>query len=575
MENQRSILIFAFAVASYFLFLAWQDDYAVTATTPTKTEQEVTQSEQIPTSFEENVIDQESSVPDDNLEPQAAEMQPDTTTKNSVGTTNRTQLITVTTDVLELKIDLRGGNVVHSSLLKYPLVKGQSAPVTILKKNSQRTYISQSGLLGDTTPDGGKTNAIFNAEADTFKLTGDQELIEIPLTWVNSDGVKFTKTWKLRKGSYLIELDYKVDNQSNTKLNTKLYAQLLRDQLPVETQQDGLGMRAYLGTAYSTDEELYNKYDFEDIADEKLNIQTEGGWVAILQHYFISAWVPEQKQKNRIYSSKVKDNVIIGTTQKDAVTIAPGTSYHFKAGLYIGPKIQKELAKIAEGLDLTVDYGVLWWIGQPIFWVLSFLHSIVGNWGFSIILVTVVVKLFLYPLSNAQYRSFGKMRKIQPKMQRLKERYGDDRQKMGQETMKLYKKEGVNPLGGCFPLLIQMPVFFALYWVLMESVEIRQAPFMLWIDDLSLKDPLFILPLIMGASMWLMQKMQPTAASMDPMQQKIMQFMPVMMTVFFFFFPSGLVLYWVVNNLLSIAQQTFVTKMMEREDHKKEQKSKS
>ena len=238
----------------------------------------------------------------------------------------------------------------------------------------------------------------------------------------------------------------------------------------------------------------------------------------------------------------------------------------------MGPKVQKQLAEIAPGLDLTVDYGVLWWIGQPIFWLMTLLHSVFGNWGVAIIMVTVIVKLLLFPLSNAQYKSFAKMRKLQPKLAALKERYGDDRQKMSQAMMELYKKEKVNPLGGCFPLLLQMPVFFALYWVLLESVELRQAPFFGWIHDLSQQDPYYILPLLMGASMYLMQKMQPTAPNMDPAQQKIMQFMPVMMTVFFLFFPAGLVLYWLTNNILSIVQQVAVTKMMEQDEPRKASK---
>ena len=566
MEKQRSVLIFAFAIVSYFLFIAWQEDYSVTSA---PVEATTSVEETIPSYVEESPVE-ESTVPQESLAEQAS-----STPEIMEVAVQRAALITVTTDLLQIKIDPRGGDIVESSLLKYPLVKGQDQPVRLLKRNRDRTYVAQSGLLGKNTPDGSNKKALFKVSANEFTLQEGEEIVEVLLTWTNSEGVTFNKIWRLKRDSYLVDLEYQVVNKSNTSLNTKLYTQLMRDQLEVDTKQEGLGMRAYLGTAYSTDDELYNKYDFEDIVDEKLSVQTQGGWVAILQHYFLSAWVPTQQQANKIYSLTSGEKIVIGTIQINTESVAPGTEHKFKAGLYIGPKIQDDLAKIAKGLDRTVDYGVLWWIGEPIFAVLSFLQTIVGNWGFSIILVTFVVKLFLYPLSNAQYRSFGKMRRIQPKMQLLKERYGDDRQKMGQETMKMYKKEGVNPLGGCLPLLVQMPVFFALYWVLMESVEIRQAPFIFWIDDLSLKDPLYILPLVMGASMWLMQKMQPTAANMDPMQQKIMQFMPVMMTAFFFFFPSGLVLYWVVNNLLSIGQQTFVTKMMEREDANRAKAKKS
>ncbi len=565
MLNQRGLLIFLFAILSYFMFFTWQEDHKK-VDQPVKespVEQQITTGS-IPTMDEAS---NPSSVPDISLE-QETEKQP----RKKLQITNNNQLITVTTDVLEVKINRVGGDIVSAKLLKFPQEKQHpEIPVTLLTHINGRVYIAQSGLIGKNTPDGSTKKATFVTPEKKYQLE-DQEFLEVPLKWVNPQGIVFTKKYIFRRTSYDIKLDYQVFNKSEEKFNTRLYTQLYRDQLGTEESRSGVGMRSFLGAAYSTDETLYEKMKFDDFAEDKIKITTKEGWVAIIQHYFVTAWVPEDKTKNEIYSLTVGKNIVIGLVQKTEAVL-PGENKSFKADLYVGPKNQQALAKIAKGLDLTIDYGILWWIGQPIFAILKFLHSLVGNWGVAIVLVTMVVKALLFPLSNAQYRSFGKMRKIQPKMQALKQRYGDDRQKMGQETMKLYKKEGVNPLGGCLPLVIQMPVFFALYWVLMESVEIRQAPFIFWIHDLSMKDPLFILPILMGLSMFLMQKMQPTAANMDPMQQKIMQFMPVVMTAFFLFFPAGLVLYWVVNNTLSIVQQTYVTRKMEKEDLKKTTKN--
>jgi len=346
-----------------------------------------------------------------------------------------------------------------------------------------------------------------------------------------------------------------------------VYTQLKREP---ETQSSGyMGMSAYVGSAYGTKDKKFQKYSFDDIKENRLTATTEGGWVSFLQHYFISAWVPETTKNNLLYSNFVNGNQYIIGVQQPAFTVAPGQSHSDKSTLYIGPKIQGELEKIANGLDLTVDYGFLWWLGKPIFWLLTILHDLFKNWGVAIILVTVMVKLILYPLANAQYRSFAKMRILAPKLQSLKERHGDDRQAMSQAMMDLYRKEKVNPLGGCLPILLTMPVFLALYWVLMESVELRHAPFMLWITDLSVKDPFYVLPVLMGISMWVTQKMQPMSPTMDPMQQKMMQYLPVIMSVFFLWFPAGLVLYWLVNNLLSIAQQYYITQKIEAEAARK------
>lgn len=548
MDAKRSVLLLIFAVTSYLLFVNWQQTYHGAAK-------------------KVNSPEQSTVLPEASVEPGAAV--PETTeAPQGQSPSSENTLLTVETDVLRLKIDTRGGDVVEAALLKYPeRLNEKDNPVRILTRNGGHHYVAQAGVVGLASPDG-KQKALFTAPQKYFRLASDQSVLVVPLSWTNEQGVRFTKTYRLQRGSYQITLDYQIENKSNTIQKAQLFTQLVRDTEHAPEDSQGLGMRAYLGAAFSTEDKRYEKYNFDDIREKPLKLATHGGWVAILQHYFLSAWVPRSEGVNRIYTLTPDRYIAIGIMQP-MVQIKPGTQAQFKADLYVGPKIQETLAEIAPGLDLTVDYGVLWWIGQPLFWLMKAFYSLVGNWGVAIILVTIVVKLLLFPLSNAQYRSFAKMRKLQPKLQALKERYGDDRQKMSQAMMELYRKEKVNPLGGCLPLLLQMPVFFALYWVLLESVELRHAPFFAWIQDLSAQDPYYVLPLLMGVSMWVMQKMQPTAPNMDPMQQKIMQFMPVMMTVFFLFFPSGLVLYWLVNNTLSIIQQVVITRMMEKDELRK------
>lgn len=317
----------------------------------------------------------------------------------------------------------------------------------------------------------------------------------------------------------------------------------------------------FLGAAIREEDKNYAKYDFGDMEDESIRTTVQGGWVAMVQHYFVSAWVPPAEDKNvfSLRKRSTKDLYLMDFTGR-RLSVAPGGFGEYRAQFYVGPKDQQRLSELADYLDLTVDYGVLWMLAKPLFAGLKMIQSVLGNWGWSIILLTLVIKIFLYPLSAASLKSMAKMRNLQPEMARLKELYGDDRQKMSQELMGLYKKEKVNPAGGCFPMLLQMPVFLALYWVLLESVEIRHSPWIFWIQDLSAKDPFFVLPIIMGASMMLMQKMQPMPT--DPMQAKVMQFLPIMFTFFFMIFPAGLVLYWTVNNLLSMAQQWYVNRQL-------------
>ncbi len=322
-------------------------------------------------------------------------------------------------------------------------------------------------------------------------------------------------------------------------------------------------MPTYRGAAYSTQDDRYNKYGFDDIEDERLRETTVGGWVGMLEHYFVSAWVPPQDETNTLYSLMVNGQYAIIGYKGASSTVESGQALTLSSTLYLGPKDQDRLAELARGLDLTVDYGPLWMISKYLFKLLQILHDLVGNWGVAIILITIIVKGAMYWLTKKQYESMAKMRNLAPKMQQLKDRFGDDRQKMSQAMMELYRKEKVNPMGGCFPLLLQMPIFLALYWVLLESVELRHAGFILWITDLSVMDPYFVLPVLTGASMWMLQKLQPTTMT-DPMQQKIMQWMPVMMSIFFIWFPAGLVLYWLISNVITLIQAKMIYASMEK-----------
>lgn len=555
MESSRGILLLALAFITFLLYQEWQADYGVQP----KVEQQTVTSE--PAASTNGIPDVSKPVQPNSSVSGIPEV---TSTDATSETVASTQLVSLKSDVLSIKVNTHGGDVVAATLLQFnQKLNDPSEKVDLLTQNNGRVFIAKSALLGDGAPDTAAKRATYEVVESTSS-NGEHKLV---LRWVNDDGVEFLKTFQLADGHYDIDVSYQVNNTSDRQLDYQLMTQMNRDQLVVDAGDTGFGLQAYTGAAYSDDEYKYEKHDFDEMKEEPLKSKTTGGWVAFLQHYFLAAWIPNQDSINQLHLFYDNDSdFAVARIFQQWESVSPGTSKDISAKLYLGPKDQEELAKIAEGLDLTVDYSIFWWIGQPIFWLLTFFHKyVIGNWGVAIILVTVTVKAALYPLASAQYRSFAKMRMLSPKLQQLKERYGDDRQKMSMAMMDLYKKEKVNPMGGCLPLLIQMPVFLALYWVLLESYEIRHAPFMLWIQDLSAKDPYFILPILMGISMWGMQKLQPTAATMDPMQQKIMQFLPIMMTVFFMFFPAGLVLYWLVNNLLSIAQQLYITNKIEKQ----------
>ena len=546
MESQRSFLIIGLALVSFLLWQSWQKDYGPQPVVPVEQQQTQETSQGVP-SFNENGSE---DVPSSDSVPAA---QPIAAAQSS----NR--IIEVKTDTLDLRIDLLGGDVVSADLLKFPVEQGSDIPYSLLRSGNG-LYVAQSGLIGAQGPDASSSGRpVYNAQSDYYEMTGDT--LVIPLTWKNNQGLSVTKTFTFTKGQYDVNVSYSVENGTGSAATVQPYAQLKQ---VMEFEDDSnMFMPTYRGAAYSTEDDRYQKYSFDEIEDDNLRETTKAGWVGMLEHYFVSAWVPSQEQTNTLYSRNLKNQYAVIGVLSPSESVAPGETKTLASTLYMGPKDQESLAKIARGLDLTVDYGILFWISQPLFALLTFLHSLVNNWGVAIILITIVVKGAMYWLTKKQYESMARMRNLAPKMQQLKDRFGDDRQKMSQAMMELYRKEKLNPMGGCLPLLLQMPIFLALYWVLMESVELRHADFVLWITDLSTKDPYFVLPILTGASMYLLQKLQPTTIT-DPMQQKIMQWMPVAMSVFFLWFPAGLVLYWLVSNVITLVQAKMIYASMEK-----------
>lgn len=476
----------------------------------------------------------------------------------------RAQLVMVETDRLQVKIDTHGGDIVKVALPKYAAQLNSDQPLVLLNRNDALTYVAQSGLVGPNGTDlPSGERPVYAVEQTEYRL-GDDDQVQVDLS-LNQDGVRIIKRFIFHRDSNLVDVNYLVDNQSTQLWTAHLYGQIKRDSFD-PNPSGGFGMRSFLGVSTTRLDENYVKYDLDRIAEERVNFERPGGWLAMVQHYFISAWIPDADNLNRYSFRKLpnRDIYLFGFTGP-AVQVQPGEQAVIEADFYAGPKNIFRLDDIAPYLELTIDYGPLWFLCLPLFYFLSWIHGFVGNWGVSIILLVVAVKAAFFHLSATSFRSMAKMRKFAPKMTELKERYGDNRQKFSEEMIKLYKKEKINPMKGCLPMLVQMPVFISLYWVLMESVELRHAAF-LWIPDLSVKDPFFILPLVYGATFFFQMKLNPPAQ--DPTQQKIMQMMPIFFTIMFMFFPAGLVLYWVVNGILSIAQQWFITRQIERGEDK-------
>ena len=549
MDWKKTLNIAAIAIVAWLLIVEWsqfQDDVA-SQTLPPQEEVMIPDSAQLPTA----AVQLGSELPS-LVETPVAVVQKKVDAR----------LVKVTTDTVEVVIDTLGGDIVQVKLLNHltKMSEDGGEPFKLLTRSSKNEYIAQSGLIGKNGTDTREGRGVYIASSSEFVLESGQPTLNVDLT-LNQNGVRLVKRFSFNRSDYVIGVSYLINNSSYDPWEATFYGQIKRDSHEPLVESSG-GVSPYLGAALREADKNFAKHDFSDIEDASVKTSIEGGWVAMVQHYFISAWIPPADQQNNFSLRKLsgQDVYLMGFTG-EKITVPAGAYGEYKAQFYVGPKDQDKLEALAEYLDLTVDYGFLWMLAKPIFAAMKYIHELVGNWGWSIILLTVCIKVLLYPLSAASLRSMAKMRSLQPKMESLKETYGDDRQKMSQELMALYKKEKVNPAGGCFPMLLQMPVFLSLYWVLLESVEIRHSPWIFWIQDLSAKDPYFILPLVMGASMLLMQKMQPMPT--DPTQAMVMKVMPIAFTFFFMIFPSGLVLYWTVNNLLSMLQQWYVNRQLE------------
>jgi YidC/Oxa1 family membrane protein insertase len=552
MDIKRTILIVALAVVTYVGVLKWNQDYGQAAL-PTQNVASSTTASALPDTPAAPNASANADVPSANGETAAPVETPVAVNKD---------LIQIKTDVLNLEIDPVGGDIAQLRLPLYPRRQDHpEIPFQLFDNGGERTYLAQSGLTGANGPDARASGRpVYTSAQKSYQLADGQNNLVVDLKF-SDNGVNYIKRFTFKRGLYDLGVTYLIDNQSGQPWAGNLFAQLKRDASADPSSSTATGTATYLGAALGTPAEPYKKISMKDIDKASLKESVQGGWVAWLQHYFVTAWIPNKSDANVMATRKDgQGNYIIGFTGP-AITIAPGAKAETTATLYAGPKSQAVLKELSPGLELTVDYGILWFIAQPIFWLLQHIHSLVGNWGFSIIFLTMLIKGLFFPLSAASYKSMARMRAVAPKLAALKEQHGDDRQKMSQSMMELYKKEKINPLGGCLPIVVQMPVFLSLYWVLLESVEMRQAPFILWITDLSIKDPFFILPIIMGATMFIQQRLNPTPP--DPMQAKVMKLMPIIFTFFFLWFPAGLVLYWVVNNCLSISQQWYITRKIE------------
>jgi len=533
MDTKRLILFVVFSMSIFMLWDAWQRE----------------QTPQAPTTQPTAQTPANSGIP---TPTQVAPAAPSSSTVTSAVNPQLTkgERIKVKTDLFDAEIDVNGGDLRRMVLIRHGSADDKKRPIVFLTDEAPHFYVAQTGLIGTGLP---THKEVFTAAAKEYAMSADAKSLEVRLAWRGANGVEVNKIYTFHRGSYLIDLAYEIKNTSGQTVKADAYFQLLRDDTP--PVGDSQFLPTYTGPAIYTEAEKFQKHAFGDIGkDAKKDIVvSKDGWVAILQHYFLSAYLPQGTGPREFYTKKLTDNLFAAGVIMPLGEIAPNADARVSVPLYVGPQEQETLKKLAPGLDLAIDYGWLTVVAVPIFWLLSLLHKWIGNWGWAIIVLTILIKLAFYPLSAASYRSMAKMKLLGPRLQKMKEQYGDDRQKMHQAMMEMYKTEKINPLGGCLPVLIQIPVFIALYWVLLYSVEMRHAPFALWIQDLTATDPYYVLPVLMGLSMIVQTKLNPTPT--DPIQAKVMMIMPVAFSIFFFWFPAGLVLYWVVNNVLSIAQQ--------------------
>ncbi len=541
MDTQRLILFFVFSFSLLLLWDAWQKENR--PPTPVVAKQ---------SSAQANVPS--PSVP---VQPTAVPAQkPGEAIPSGAAVAVKSDKLKVKTDYLVADIDLRGGDIVRLEFLKQKDTLDDKVNFVLLAP--EHHYAAQSGLVGPGLP---THKSIYSAEAREYVLTDGQEKLQVRLQAPGPEGVKTVKTLTFHRSSYLIDVSHEISNGSSAPLEAHAYFQLLRDGKP--PPGDSAMVNTYTGAAIYTEQEKFQKLAFGDLDKGKASVAkpTDNGWIAMLQHYFVSAWLPGEKTQREYFAKRLEENLYSVGVILAVPAIAPNASGSVSASLYAGPQEQDALKSIAPGLDLVVDYGWLTVVAAPLFWLLQFLYKWVANWGVAIILLTVLIKAVFFPLSAASYKSMAKMKLVTPRMTKLREQYGNDRARLNQAMMELYKTEKINPLGGCLPIVVQIPVFISLYWVLLASVELRNAPFYLWIHDLSAQDPFYVLPVLMMGSMVIQTKLNPVPP--DPVQAKVMMIMPFAFGVMFFFFPAGLVLYWLVNNILSIAQQWQITRMIE------------
>ena len=558
MDNQRLLVWAAFGILLWLTYQTWMQDYGPS---PVPVEQPAGAEPVAATPADDQLtLPELGETVDQPGEPGAV-----LPGSEPAGAADQGAIINVRTDVLELQISARGGTLMRAKVLGYPMEKDRPDElVELLSPEQSALGLIRTGLrsAGGASAD---QDTVFSSPRGDYEL-GDADELVVPLSWTDDSGVSIEKRFVFERGSYVIEVDQTLVNNSAQPWRGDQYTQLLRRAKVFERSMFDVDSYSFDGPqTYNGDKAEKHKRD--DLQEKgPVEYSTPDGWVAAIQHHFLSAIVPEAGAPH-VYRVEVKDDTTIASVVGAKRTVEPGATETFSRQLFVGPKIQSQLGDLHERLKLTVDYGWLTILSQPMFWLLAFIHDYVGNWGVSIILVTVLIKLAFYKMTETSGRSMAKMRNLQPRIKALQERYKDDRQQLSQQMMDLYKREKVNPAAGCLPILIQMPFFLAFYWVLIESVEMRQAPFALWITDLSTRDPYFILPLIMGAAMLLQQKLNPAPA--DPVQARVMQIMPIMFTGFFAFFPSGLVLYWATNTVLSIAQQWKINKVVEQEEKNK------
>ena len=554
MNITKYLLYGALAAISYVMLLAWNTDY------PQVVDFVAPPPSPVPSiSPPENttVTDIPTQLPDSPAAPSPNES---VTVSEPTSNISSTNVISVSTDTLEIDIDLIGGDITYLALPKHlRQLDVSNDPFVLLESSPGRSYVAQSGLIGrDGIDNTGR--AFYSSNATSYRMGEDEGSLTVDLFTETDGGLPVIKRFGFNRGSYLIDISFIVDNQFSAEWQGNVFGQVKRDAFD-DPSGTGVFSRSYIGFVATSDDDPYMKIPFGDVADGAGSFDMNGGWIGFSQKHFLSAWIPSTETTNRFNTRTNNINQYFGEFTSSSFVVPARSTGSQTVQFYAGPKEKNSLAEISPNLDLNVDYGFLWFLANPIYWLLAQINSIIGNYGVSIIILTIIVKAFLFKLSEKQFQSMAGMRRLMPKMQQIKDSYADDKMKLQQATMALYKKEKINPLGGCLPLLAQMPVFIALYWVLLESVELRHAPFVFWLNDLSVRDPFFVLPLLMGATMFIQMRLNPPPA--DPMQAKVMQFMPVMMTGMFLFFPSGLVLYWVTNSVLGILQQWYITRKIE------------